>query len=484
MSILNRWVIPGVVAVCAVTAITLFSETSKVEADLTQRAEALLKDKGMDWAEISFSGRDGTLKGVEPEENEAKWAIELLDLEWGVRKVVDETDDLKTQSPYSWGLVREDDQVSVIGYLPYSLTKSLPAEIDEKIPGVTISTQVEAARGAPSNIETVVHFSADLLSRLKRAKAFLLDDTLTITGTLEDGNADDIAQFEAVEEMIAATELNGITLDFQIARPKDPEDMVQAEDSEVDGFEVSRSADGVAMVGRMPSEDIRQTIIDLANRKFGAGSVSANLVVREGEKIANLGYDEYRRAALAILQAVSRLSEGAASLTADGLELNGGAFYEGALAEVREGLNEALPAGVTLNADLSVAAPGESVDAQECQTLLRNTLEKNTILFESGMATISSDSFGLLDNLVYTASRCTDNRIQIEGHTDSDGDDATNQALSERRAGAVVDYLVTAGIAADRLEATGFGEAQPVASNDTPEGKAKNRRIEFVIQAQ
>ena len=89
------------------------------------------------------------------------------------------------------------------------------------------------------------------------------------------------------------------------------------------------------------------------------------------------------------------------------------------------------------------------------------------------------DSAGLLDRLVETALRCPTANIEIAGHTDADGDDAANQALSEKRAQAVVDYLVKAGLPADRFTAIGYGSSQPVAYNDTEEGKAQNRRIEF-----
>jgi len=72
-------------------------------------------------------------------------------------------------------------------------------------------------------------------------------------------------------------------------------------------------------------------------------------------------------------------------------------------------------------------------------------------------------------------------RIVVEGHTDSRGSDADNLALSERRAKAVRDYLVTQGVAEDRITAVGRGEAQPLATNDTTEGRANNRRVEIVI---
>lgn len=73
-------------------------------------------------------------------------------------------------------------------------------------------------------------------------------------------------------------------------------------------------------------------------------------------------------------------------------------------------------------------------------------------------------------------------KVRIEGHTDSDGDDRVNQRLSQARANAVKAYLVSRGISEDRLKAEGFGESRPVASNATARGRAKNRRVEFVIE--
>ena len=109
-------------------------------------------------------------------------------------------------------------------------------------------------------------------------------------------------------------------------------------------------------------------------------------------------------------------------------------------------------------------------------------LAKGKIRFESGRADLIQDSAGLLDRLIETALRCPAANIEIAGHTDADGDDASNQALSERRAQAVIDYLVKAGLPADRFTAVGYGSAQPVAANDTDEGKAQNRRIEFLVR--
>ena len=69
----------------------------------------------------------------------------------------------------------------------------------------------------------------------------------------------------------------------------------------------------------------------------------------------------------------------------------------------------------------------------------------------------------------------------IEGHTDSTGSEATNQLLSEKRANAVMDYLVNNGIAGARLSAVGYGEANPIAENNTRSGRAANRRVEVTL---
>lgn len=105
-----------------------------------------------------------------------------------------------------------------------------------------------------------------------------------------------------------------------------------------------------------------------------------------------------------------------------------------------------------------------------------------TILFETGKANVDSASTDLLDavaDILKVTPGIT--KVTIEGYTDSTGDAAVNKQLSQSRADAVLAYLSGKGIAASRLEAKGFGAEQPIASNDTDEGRAKNRRVEFKV---
>lgn len=104
----------------------------------------------------------------------------------------------------------------------------------------------------------------------------------------------------------------------------------------------------------------------------------------------------------------------------------------------------------------------------------------NGIKFDSGKSTIKPESMGVINQIVQMMQQYPDIKLSVEGHTDSDGEDAFNKKLSEDRAIAVMNKLVEMGISADRLSTKGFGEEVPVAENTTPEGKANNRRVEFV----
>lgn len=103
------------------------------------------------------------------------------------------------------------------------------------------------------------------------------------------------------------------------------------------------------------------------------------------------------------------------------------------------------------------------------------------VFFETGSASLLPESAAELDRLVTLLTQMPKLKIQINGHTDNVGNDQANQVLSEQRAKAVHDYLISKGIDPARLRFKGFGETKPVETNDTPEGRAKNRRTEFEL---
>jgi outer membrane protein OmpA-like peptidoglycan-associated protein len=104
-----------------------------------------------------------------------------------------------------------------------------------------------------------------------------------------------------------------------------------------------------------------------------------------------------------------------------------------------------------------------------------------TILFDSGKASFQQQTYPVLEAITAILKEYPNSNFSIEGHTDSDGKDATNQTLSENRAAAVKNYLIEKGIASSRLTSAGFGESKPIDTNKTKAGKANNRRVEVKL---
>jgi len=105
------------------------------------------------------------------------------------------------------------------------------------------------------------------------------------------------------------------------------------------------------------------------------------------------------------------------------------------------------------------------------------------INFDYNKATIRPESMGTLNMIVKLLNENPELKFEVGGHTDSDGEDAYNLKLSQQRADAVRTQLIAMGIDAGRLTAKGYGESKSIADNNTPEGKANNRRVEFVKQS-
>jgi len=101
------------------------------------------------------------------------------------------------------------------------------------------------------------------------------------------------------------------------------------------------------------------------------------------------------------------------------------------------------------------------------------------VMYGFDSAEIKSEAFPMLDEAVLILKKNPELKVEIDGHTDNMGSAAYNMNLSERRAKAVMQYFVDKGVEAERLTTKGFGFTQPAASNDTEQGRAKNRRVEL-----
>ncbi len=158
----------------------------------------------------------------------------------------------------------------------------------------------------------------------------------------------------------------------------------------------------------------------------------------------------------------------------------------------------ATPAGRKVDADgCELDSDGDGiVDALDaCPTVFAKTADgcpppvvapKKMVLegvnFDNDEAALSAESAAILDQAAATLKEWGDVKVEVAGHTDSRSTDDYNMTLSQRRAESVRSYLIGKGVAAERLTARGYGESQPVAENETEDGRAKNRRVELVPQ--
>ena len=143
-------------------------------------------------------------------------------------------------------------------------------------------------------------------------------------------------------------------------------------------------------------------------------------------------------------------------------------------------------AGVTTAAAVepetkTVDEPTGVLSAEACAGRFEILSRSGNINFNSGSARLDVAGSAILDDLVDIVQRCPDLKLEEGGHTDDDGEEATNLALSEKRAASVIAYLVSHGLPAERFDLHGYGEAFPIVPNDSAENMRRNRRIEFMV---
>jgi OmpA-OmpF porin, OOP family len=451
---------PGVVPLAVFWAIAAWINTVPMEADLAAHSTAALKDTVLDKSGITVAGRDVTFAADAFSEEGRRSALASVEAVPGVRLVNDETRLVPEARPFAWSAERDVAKVTLGGSSPLPASKGKLLEAAHAdLGGVEVVDQMKLSRGAPSHFDNAALLLLDQIAKLKDGKIELSDAKVSLSGM-----ARDLGGREAI-----AAALKNLPQGFSVAANeiKAPPYIFQAYKDPV--------ALTLTLTGYVPDNNAHAALAAAAG-KFFSEKVVDNLKASIG---APSGFAAVVKPALG---ALSRLSTGTLVVSDREVKLSGDAFYDAAAVQIRAGLGKDFPKDWQFKADISVKPAAAPVDSTVCQQLFSDLLAKERIQFESGRAIIDPDSAGLLDRLIETALRCPNTNIEIAGHTDGDGDAAFNQSLSEKRAQAVMDYLVKAGLAADRFTATGHGSTQPVAGNDTDEGKAQNRRIDFVVR--
>ena len=238
---------------------------------------------------------------------------------------------------------------------------------------------------------------------------------------------------------------------------------------------------GIVLNGYAADEAERAAILADAEAAF-PGKVTDNSI-----KIASgAPHDNWRGVAAANIAGLAKLDSGEFSMNNDSSFLKGMTSSTDIRSEVN-GLVGAMPAGYSGAANIVVpdaeADNAGTINSEDvCQGLFDDLKGDAKINFAYNRAEIVDEgSLSLIRTLASAANQCSSFRITVDGHTDADGSEAYNLDLSRRRAEAVVRRLIEFGVDSNNITGGGYGESRPIASNDTPEGMAKNRRIEFKV---
>ncbi|MGB8398548.1 OmpA family protein [Bradyrhizobium sp.] len=459
MSESQHWWI-GILPLLVIWAIASFVMTDRVESDLAARATAaVIAAPILNAASVTVAGRDARLAGTAFDAQGKGDTVKLaLDTD-GVRLVNDDITTVPSAQPYAFNARRDGDRLVLSGNVPRPAARAKILEAARSsAPGATVVDQLSYAQGAPDGFETIAAYGLTEAGKLAGGEVSLSNNAYSIAG-----RASTAAIYRAA---LAAT--RQLPAGATIAR-------VDIKSDEITPyiFNATKSGGAIRLSGYYPDEKTHRELLSAIGRRFLGARLSDELTQGKGAP------KDFAKAASAMLQQLSRLSSGAGSMSDLDITVKGDAFYAKAAADIPSALSAAVPRGYNANATIGVAAPGEPIVAAACQPLFADILAQGKILFEISQASIQNDSDAVLDNLAATAMRCPDAHIEISGHTDSVGRDDSNLELSRRRAEAVSHYLIKAGIAPERLTAIGYGKTRPIASNDTEEGRAQNRRIEF-----
>ncbi len=225
----------------------------------------------------------------------------------------------------------------------------------------------------------------------------------------------------------------------------------------------------VVVSGTVPDEATRQSVLTKAREVFGADRVVDQLGV--GNLVAPANWSKYLQGIIS--PDLKQVSHGQISISGNVIEIKGEVGNEAVRQQIVSEMSTRLNKTYTVRNGLRVGAAGqEQIDL---------ALASRTIEFEPGNSSLTASGRQTLELLAPLLLRLGARSFEVTGHTDGVGSRPQNIALSAARADAVKTFLVGKGIAADKIATSGAGPDRPLAANDTPDGRARNRRIELRV---
>lgn len=320
--------------------------------------------------------------------------------------------------------------------------------------------------GAPAGWVQVVQAALSAMDGLGAGTLAITDRSIQITAPADLSGPELTGQMD----QLAARLPTGWTLNASLAEA--------APDDGPASFTASIAEGGqAAITGVVPDDTMRQTVQSLARAQLGPveGELRLDPALRDGWALR----------VMAGLDAMGLIDEGRLEVTQDLIRLNGVSgdplAPEKAIAALSMRLGAGADYALTLAYDRYRDPNIEHPDAASCVDRLNAVMLQSEIGFEPGGAKIAGDIAPVLDQMRPILAECGDYRMELAGHTDAQGGDDFNLALSRDRARTVLDAMRAAGLAVQNMVAAGYGESRPVAENDTEEGRDANRRIEVTL---
>lgn len=275
-------------------------------------------------------------------------------------------------------------------------------------------------------------------------------------------------------------ELEGTLPDaFALVATLPPAPEAQEDGTQAQEFTATLSPEGLVQLrGRLSNDIARDTTDAYARARFGTDTV--HMATRLDETLP----PTWPFRVMAGLDALSMLNNGVLIVTPDSVSVSGKTGNTDANARIAQLLASKLSQTDHFAINVTYV---EALDPlaglptnEECMANIQALQDETKIAFEPGSGTLDESAAAIIDKLAAELNACPELKIEIQGHTDSQGRESMNQALSQTRALAVLTALQDRRVLTKDFLALGYGESQPIADNDTEEGREANRRIEFV----
>jgi OOP family OmpA-OmpF porin len=226
----------------------------------------------------------------------------------------------------------------------------------------------------------------------------------------------------------------------------------------------------IVVAGTVADEQSKASLLARLRAVYGAERVVDQLAVGTVSMPAN--WNEYLQKLIS--PSLKMISRGQLKVDGNNVSLRGDVANEAQRQQIAVEIAASLNPTYTVNNGLRVVASEQGV--------LDAALANRIIEFESGKATLTESGKVILDQMSVALLKLRDKKVEVIGHTDNSGSRAGNLSLSQARAEAVRAYVAARGVKPELISVSGEGPDRPVADNRTPEGKARNRRIEFKVQ--